>query len=346
VTGRAFARAARLLPALLLGGCLGGGNVTRIVDGHVEEGRAIDEEAYAASLRAGIADATGDRDRALGELERALAADPDSPELLARYGELSCRVGRDGTSSPGTGLAALSKAISLDASYAPAWLGRARCLLILGRERDALTAAVAAAENDPTDANATELIANLFFAAGQKADAWAWLDGLATLEPSSREAQRALLAAALREHDATRAALASQALERLGERMPNAARNSLHDAIAAGDLAAARRAAIDLRLSSAGLALELAKAAPALAIDEASAVLAADPTATDAWIAGLSAADALGDSGRFDEILRALGPEPLPPSALGLALLGELVARHTGDDGRTALARALGANAR
>jgi tetratricopeptide (TPR) repeat protein len=341
----AFGRALSFAPALVLGGCIGGGTVTRIIDGRVEEGRAIDEEAYAASLRAGIDDATGNREGALDELESALASDPDSPELLARYAELSCRAGRDGPARPGPGITASSRAISLDATYAPAWLARARCLLVLGRSREALTAAIAAAENDPLDAGATELVANLLFAAGQKADAWAWLDGLATLEPSSPEAQRALLSASLREHDATRERVARTALARLGERSPDAAESALEDAIASGDLGAVRSRALDLHLSNSALALRLARAAPSLGLEQASFVLAADPTATDAWIAGLAAADALADRAGFETILRTLAPEPLPPSATGLELLREIVARHAGEDGRTALARALAGGA-
>jgi predicted Zn-dependent protease len=338
---RALAGAGPFGFALLTGGCFGGGTVTRIVDGRVEQGRAIDEEAYAASLRAGIADATGDRERALDELERALAADPDSPELLARYGEIACRAGNDGPARPGVALQALSRAIALDPTYAPAWLGRARCLTLLGRHRDALNAAVAAVENDPADPRATELVASLLFAAGQKTDAWVWLDGLATLEPDSREAQRALLGAALREHDTTREHLAREALARLGDGPPNAAARDFEAAIAAGDLGAARRAGLELGLSSGALALHLAVAAPALALEQATLVLAADPSTTDAWVAGLTAADALGDHARFDAILRELAPEPLPPSALGLELLRALVARHTGSDGQAAFTRAL-----
>jgi Tfp pilus assembly protein PilF len=315
--------------------------VTRIVDGRVQEGRAIDEEAYAASLRAGIADATGDREKALDELESALAADPDSPELLARYGDIACRPGRDSPARPGPALSALSRAISLDPSYAPAWLGRARCLSLLGRDREALSAAVLAAENDPTDPNATELVARFLFAAGQPADAWAWLDGLATLEPTSREAQRALLSAALREHDTTRERLARGALARLGEYEPNAAASALSDAIARSDLSAARRAALDLHLSSSALALRLAKAAPLLGLEQASSVLAADPSSSDAWVAGLTAADELGDRAHYELILRQLAPSPSPPSALGLELLSELVERHAGDEGRSAFSRAL-----
>jgi len=311
------------------------------MDGHVVEGRAIDEEAYAASLRAGIDDAEGDREHALEELERALGADPDSPELLARYGEIACRPGRDGPARPGPALAALSRAIALDATYAPAWLGRARCLSLLGRQHEALTAAVVAAENDPSDPRATEFVAELLFAAGQPADAWAWLDGLATLEPNSREAQRALLSAALREHDVVRERLAREALNKLGEQAPNAAASALSDAVARADLSAARRAALDLHLSSSALALRLAKDAPSIGFEQASSVLAADPSASDAWIAGLAAADELGDRERFELMLRALAPEPLPPSALGLELLAELVARHTGGDGRAALSQAL-----
>jgi hypothetical protein len=116
--------------------------------------------------------------------------------------------------------------------------------------------------------------------------------------------------------------------------------------MATRDLPAARRAALELRMSSGTLALELARAAPELGLEQASFVLYADPTVSDAWIAGLAAADALGDRARFDELSRGLAAEPLPPSAAGLALLAELLTRHAGPDGSAALARALGGTPR
>ncbi len=326
----------------LVAGCQGAGGVVRVVDGRAVEGRAVDEEAYAATFRAGIFDATGDRERALVELEGALASDPDSPELLARYGEVLCRPGRESPPRPGSALSAFSRALNLDETYAPAWLGRARCLALLGRYKEALVAAELAAAQDPLDVRSTELIARLLFDAGRKSEGWAWLDGLATLAPTSPEAQRAVLAVALREHDAVRVHRARQALATLGQRLPGEAREALADAIASRDLPAARRAALDLRMSSGTLALELAQAAPELGLAQATFVLRADPTASDAWIAGLAAADELGDRARFDELTRALATDPLPPSAEALALLGELLARHAGPDGSAAFARALG----
>ena len=339
-------RSVLLLGACWLAGCQGAGGVIRVADGRAEEGRAVDEEAYAATLRAGIFDATGDRDHALAELESALGSDPDSPELLARYGEVLCRPGRESPPRPGSALSAFSRALNLDGTYAPAWLGRARCLSLLGRHKEALVAAERAATQDPLDVRATELVARLLFESGRKSEGWAWLDGLATLLPGSVEAQRALLAVALRERDAVRIHRARTALEVLGHRLPGAATEALAEAIARRDLAEARRAALELHLSSSALALELSRSAPELGLEQASFVLAADPTASDAWIAGLAAADALGDRTRFDELARLLDPEPLAPSAAGLELLAEVVARHTGPDGRAALARALGGTSR
>jgi len=322
--------------------CRGGAEVTRIVDGRAERGRAVDEEAYAASLRAGILDASGDRDRALAELERALGSDPDSAELLTRYGEVACGAARSSPPRPAGALSAFSRALALEPTYAPAWLGRARCLELLGREPEALAAGVLAAAYDPEDVGATELVARLLFAFGRRAEAWAWLDGLATLAPDSPEAQRARLHAAARQHDRERELVARRALEALGARLPGDTRVELDRAIARGDLPAARRAAIGFRLSNSDLALVLARRAPALALLHAEAVLLADPTASDAWIAALTAADALADPESFARILPLLDPEPLLPSTTGLSLLGELVARHTGPEGRKALLGALG----
>lgn len=322
-------------------GCVSGAEVTRIVDGRPENGRAVDEEAYAASLRAGIDDAAGDRDQALEELERAMAADPDSAELLTRYGEVACGAARSSPPHPASALAAFSRALALEPTYAPAWLGRARCLELLGREPEALAAGELAAAYDPEDVGATELVARLLFAFGRRAEAWAWLDGLATLSPDSPEAQRARLLAAARQHDRERELTARRALEALGSRLPGDTGVELDRAIERRDLPAVRRAAIDLRLSKSELALALVRRAPDLALVEGQAMLLADPTSSDAWIAALAAADALGERNQFDQLLPLLAPEPLPPSDAGLALLGELVARHAGTEAHRALVEAL-----
>ncbi len=329
----------------LVAGCRSGAEVTRIVDGRAEIGRAVDEEAYAASLRAGVFDATGDRDRALRELERALASDPDSAPLLTRYGEVACSAKRSSPPRPGGALRAFSRALVLEPTYAPAWLGRARCLDLLGREPEGLASAELAAAYDPEDPAATELVARLLFAFGRKAEAWAWLDGLATLAPQSPEAQRVLLSAATRQRSRERELLARRALIALGVQLPGDAVGELEQAIMRGDLAAVRRAALSLRFSSGALALLLARRAPELALIEAEAALKADPTASDAWIAALASADALGDTERFASLLPLLDPEPLPPSKSALSLLSELLVRHTGSEGGVALRQALAGRA-
>jgi tetratricopeptide (TPR) repeat protein len=340
--GNCFRWAASVAVLAGVTGCGGGTPVTRIVDGRAEAGRAVDEEAYAASLRAGIFDATGDRDRALDELERALAADPESPELLARYGSVACGAERSSPPRPASALSAFSRALALDPTYAPAWLGRARCLELLGREPEALAAAELAAAYDPEHVGATELVARLLFAFGRKTEAWSWLDGLATLAPESPEAQRALLSAAVRLRDREREQRARRALAALGVRLPGDAVQELERAIVRGDLPAARRAAISLHVPSGTLAVLLARRAPELALSEGEAVLRADPSASDAWIAALAAADVLGARERFAALLPLLDANPLPPSRAALALLGELVQRHAGDDASRAFARALG----
>jgi Tfp pilus assembly protein PilF len=326
-------------------GCRNGAEVTRIVDGRAETGRAVDEEAYAASLRAGIYDATGDRDRALEELERAMLADPDSAELLTRYGEVACGAARSSPPHPASALTAFSRALALEPTYAPAWLGRARCLELLGREPEALAAGELAVAYDPEDAAATELVARLLFAFGRRDEAWAWLDGLATLAPDSPEAQRTRLLAAARQHDRGRELIARRALEALGARLPGDTGVELDRAIERRDLRAVRRAAIELRLSQSELLVALVRRAPELALVEGRAELLADPTASNAWIAALAAADVLGAPEQFAELLPLLDREPLPPSDGALALLGELIARHVGDDGERALVEALGGKA-
>ena len=346
---RSFGWVAGLL-SLSLAGCFGRGSVARVVDGNVREGRAIDETAYAAYLRAAFLESNGDTARALEELERALDWDPGSPEILTRIGELRCGTAlapnapKPAEGEAHAGLVAFSRALGLDDAYAPAWLGRALCLERLGRRAEALTAAQNAAYYDPLRIESTTVVARLLFALGRPREAWAWLDARVLMEPESVDAERARLAAAVAEHAGERAARSQRVLATLGHPVPGNARAELEQALAAGDLATARARALDLRLTSAELAIFAVKRAPALAFDQALSVLRADPSDTSAWAAALAAADRLGDEQRFADALDELDPDPLPPSPEALELLGEIVARRGGPEAKAALERALGSS--
>ncbi|HEY3497668.1 MAG TPA: hypothetical protein VGK73_23380 [Polyangiaceae bacterium] len=335
------------LLSLALAGCFGRGSVTRAVDGQVREGRAIDEAAYASYLRAAFLESTGQRELALEELERALDWDPVSPEILTRIGELRCgtnlaaNAAGPAPDAAHAGLVAFSRALGLDDTYGPAWLGRARCLERSGRRDEALVAAERAVYYDPLRIETTTTTARLLFALDRPNEAWTWLDARVLLEPGSVDAERARLAAARAHNDAPRVARSERALGALGRLATPGSRTRLEQAIAAGDLSAARARAMELRISSTELALFAVKRAPALAFEQALSVLRADPSDTSAWVAAIAAADLLGDDQRFADALDELAADPLPPSPEALELLARLISRRAGKDAEAAFARAL-----
>jgi tetratricopeptide (TPR) repeat protein len=315
-------RATWALAALLAAGCIGPGGVTRVADGEVQQGREIDAEAYASYFRAATLEATGDRKQALDELERALDADPDSPQILTRVAELTCAANpRQPPTSPAVPAAAAERALSLfsraldkDARYAPAWLGRAVCLESQGRRREALAMATRAAALDPLRPESTRVMVRLLLLLGRRDDAARWLSAYRVLVPAPLDPEPPT-------GDATVSparAGASRALER---------------ALSERNLAAARAAALELGMSRSALALALATAAPELAMTQALTILAADPTDSDALVAALAAADRLGDSARFEQALLLFAGEPLPLSTRAKELFAEVLERHTGSVG-------------
>jgi Tfp pilus assembly protein PilF len=312
--------------------------VTRVADGETLEGRSIAPEAYAAYLRAIVLEERGDARGAIAELERALDEDPNSPEIVTRIARLLCIHGASADASE-EALGSFEDALALDPTYAPAWLGLAEC-----RERrrelpGALDAARQAAEYDPSNSRATRAVARLLFALGRPAEAWTWLEALATLYPESREVELALLDEATRRHDGPRELRARRALAKLGELDERTREHVLDEAIGAEDLERARSLAVTLSIGPSALALRaLDASAPKLALAQAELVLAADPSDSDAWIAALAAADELGDEIRFSETVRLLDPEPLAPSPKALAVLEKLVERRLGREAASALA--------
>jgi len=334
VTSRS-GRGAAIVVALSLWafGCADG-SVTRVVDGETLEGPPIAPEAYAAYAKAELWAAAGSRRAALAEFERALDADPRSPTILTRIGELRCedRPREDGRRA----MKSFARALERDPHYAPAFLGRAQCLERLGRTKEALADAERGAYLDPLSLESTRTVARLLFAAGRRREAWTWLEARAAFEPSSSDAAALVLEAAMREKDQVRAARARKALGSLDELPPP----TLDEALARRDLASARKAGLAQRLSGAKLALYSLDRAPELALEQALVTLRADPQDTDAWTAALVAADRVGDERRFAEILPLLDAEPLPPSPRALALLSELIAHRAGPDATKALAAA------
>jgi tetratricopeptide (TPR) repeat protein len=314
--------------------------VTRVADGETIEGRAIEPEAYAAYLRASVLEARGDAPGAVAEFERALDEDPESPEIVTRIARLLCAHGGASPEAAEEALASFDDALALDPTYAPAWLGLAECRERRGNRTGALEAAQLAAYYDSSSPAATRTVARLLFALGRADEAFTWLDALVTLLPKSREAEQALLDAAIERNDRARETRARRALAALGTADRKARCVAFDEAIRRGDLAAARSLAVELSIRPSSLALlALDRSAPSLALEQARLVLAADPSDSDAWIAALAAADELGDDAAFSETMRLLDPDPLPPSAHALEIFAVLVERHGGREAAAALER-------
>jgi Tfp pilus assembly protein PilF len=150
---RGFASALACATALV--GCVAGTGVQRVYDGDVVLGRFVSAEAYAAFLRGAIADADGHLEEAIQAYEEAAARQPASTEVWTRLGDLRCRQAPRDPRAEG----ALSRALSLDDGYAPAWAARASCALARGDVEAARTAARRAADLDPTADGAHALLA-------------------------------------------------------------------------------------------------------------------------------------------------------------------------------------------
>lgn len=302
----------------LTGGCtLGGGNVIRVYSGREVAGPYITPEAYAHYAQGVLDESQGNFAKAVGEYEAALADDDSSPDLWTRAAAAQCRLGRDPSR-------AFQRAEALDPEFSPLWRERARCALDRGDAARALPLAERAVALDPLDAAASLLVARALEKLGRPADARRWLLALALWDPTSEPARPPTEPPPARRTDA------------LGARRPAERRASLEDvdrALRLGDTEGARRLAKGAGLAPSALALRAAALGEAaLAKSEAERVLAADPDDSDALIARLVAAALTGDQAAYETALSALGPEPLPPSPLGVRLLGELLGRRAGSE--------------
>lgn len=160
-------RAWLLGAALAIGGCVPASRVERAYDGHVVEGAFVSPAAYAAFLRGVLAEAGGRVAEALEAYHEAARRAPASPEVWTRIGELRCRVSpRDPDASR-----SLSRALSLDPDYAPAWSASAACAAAGGDVAAARTSAERAAALDPRADGAQVMLARASGAATPEARA-------------------------------------------------------------------------------------------------------------------------------------------------------------------------------
>lgn len=295
-----------------------GGQVTRVVDGRTQTGRYVPQPAYADYAFGAYLEASGQLDQAESAYVRALADDPDSPEMWTRLGALRCR------RAPSSGFPAFARALALAPNYEPTWRAKARCLLAAGKPADALSAAERAFQLDPNQEQATLLLSEIFLRLGRKADARLWLNAWVTRYPGAFAAWSALGALAEDGGDPTdraraRAALASHAAPRpappphpqaLGDTEPAApTRDALDAALDQGDLQAAQRASVELRLPAVTIALRAyLRGNVALARDQATLLFEADPSNSDARVILLL----LGDPRGAQSLWAA--PEPISPT--------------------------------
>ena len=130
-------------------------SVERAYDGDVVSGREVDARAYAAFLRATIAEANGNVAAALSGYAEAIRLDPAAAEAWSRIGALRCRnAPRDPLAE-----ASFSRALQLDPNNAGAWSARAACAKARGDVDGARAAARRASELDPRADGANVILA-------------------------------------------------------------------------------------------------------------------------------------------------------------------------------------------
>jgi len=115
---------------------------------------------------------------ALAALERALAARPDSPELLDLRGRTLTHLGRSDEAR-----AAFEKAIAANPAYTPALEGLGLLALRRGELDKALELFERAATNDPDDPESAYRVAQVWLAKGDPAEAERRLNALVTRVP-------------------------------------------------------------------------------------------------------------------------------------------------------------------
>lgn len=277
--------------------------VARSVDGVTTEGRFIDPEAYAFYAIAATHEARGRWQKAMDFYQRALEFDSRGPELSTRLGAVACRLGKKQQAER-----AFSRALEADAEYAPGWFELAVCLRAQGDIAGARRATSEALKFDPERYEVSLLAAELEDLRGDTAAARRLRDALASHAPRSHEVHRALLAVAIRQHDAPRRERAETALAQL---VHGPAQLSLKspvalalEALQRGDLASAR--------------------------GQTEQLLKADAGNGDALVVALTAADLAQDEAAFGLLLEQAELSHFPISAATQGLLSSLLARRIG----------------
>ena len=335
---RAEATLALLGCTLLSLACSSSRSTERVFNGRTLPGHYIEPEAYAAFTRGAYHEARGEWAEAERAYQQALQSDATSPDIWTRLGAIACRTDLE---------QALERFDQARASegYAPAWAERARCLDAHQKPEAALEAARHAIRLDPEDRDMNLLVARLYHATAKQEQARAWLFAWLLLEPQLGRGDTELLEQSSRLGDPALTALLQGELARrrritagqlsdtsaLADR-PIETPGGVLGALRAGDLAAARVAAANDKISPLGLALLAThNGRPELGLAQAQLLLAANPNDADALIAALDAASLTGDEASFRSLLRGAGSTELP--ALQRAkVLAKLLRSRIGSD--------------
>lgn len=325
------------LALLALAGCLAPPRVARVYDGQVVEERYVSAAAYADFLRGALAEEGGDPKGALAAYALALGEDDEDPEILARMGEVYCRVNPKDPAAD----RAFGRALGVDSTYAGALAAMARCALLRGRAAEAADLAARAAAQDPRSAGMQALFVHasairgeagargrqraiaLTIEHGQHIVAWdaliAWGRAHRDAELVARGLEGLVHAAPARADEAERGAVALLAdghLE-LARRLACAVADAPRDRVRGPRDATAARLAVDEALARGDRDAALARAtrghvplaevaARALRLERrdlaewiADSVVAADPGASGAWMvmAALSRSSSAGAAG-------------------------------------------------
>lgn len=330
-TLRSLAPASRwlLLAALSLSTACGayGGEVARVVDGQVQEGRFISPVSYSAYARAAQFEAQGQYLEAETAYEEALSFDPRSAEIWTRLGSVRCASGKPDADE------AFEHAAEFEPEFATLWYERGRCSLERGKPAQANEQALRALALDPYHLPTTRLIVETFVRLKQSANALRYLDAAIALYPNL---------AALQSDKRAIVEGAGSLSERKGPASSEGAQlEDIDRALLRDATDEARQLALALGLSQSELgarATSLGK--PKIALEQANQVQQADPSDGTAWVTVLSTADLLRDEALYTAVLNALDEEPTTPSALGVVLLAELLKRRVGADAAQAWLRA------
>lgn len=131
VLGELWGRATTMAIVVgLLSGCLGPSDVTRLAGGELRVGPAVPMRAYEAFLQGAIAEEQGDFARAERGYLAAIAAGPKEAEPWARLGTVTC------TRSPKRADDAFERALGLDPELESALERRAACMKLRGLPAD------------------------------------------------------------------------------------------------------------------------------------------------------------------------------------------------------------------